>query len=125
MRKRKFMDICRYLSSGLQEFTICTSSSGNDRETAIVFHVGEIFKLQKQLLSSTGHYMSKSSPLEHYMQRPTQQPERRYRQNHNRSQFIRRTSPCRKRGVFHRHGTLNLFIKRTSPSEHAQLPKEK
>jgi len=54
----------------LQEYTVCTSSSGNNRETTIVFHVGGVFKIQKQLLSSTGYHMCKSCPLEHYTQRP-------------------------------------------------------
>jgi hypothetical protein len=33
--------------TGLQEYMVCTSSSGNHRETALVFYVGEDLKLEK------------------------------------------------------------------------------
>ncbi|KPQ44048.1 MAG: hypothetical protein MPEBLZ_01385 [Candidatus Methanoperedens nitroreducens] len=54
---------------------------------------------------------------------PNQQPERRCRQNHNRSQSIRRTFSMSEKGCYSSTWNSQPFYRHTSSSEYIQLPK--
>jgi hypothetical protein len=91
-------------------------------------NAGQTFK-NTVCMSSTGHHMWKSCPLEHYIQRKALQakphPKSIYQLDFIMSEedlyefqlnsfgsyeYLLAFSPCRQRCPAHRHGTLNLFL---------------
>ncbi len=79
----------------------------------------------KGQLDSHPILMCNSCPLEHYMQRPTQLTKRQCGQNHNSVNLSDGLLHVGKGVLPIDMELLTFFIKRTSPSEQAQLPKEK